>query len=318
MCNIILNKYYFKYIKLYKEKKKYLLINKYKFMKKKLILLLKNNINNNNKKKIGKLINFFKIKNNKLKKKKNIYKNFKFNKFNLILRKNYNNIGNIHIINIILNKIINIFLKLDYSIYEDYEIKNIWENFLSLNIKKNHIIISDHDTFFVNKNKILRTHITSFYNNFFKKNKKIPIKIISFGKVYRNETLSKKSNKMFYQLDGIYIDKNIKYKYFLNTIFFFLKNIFNNIPFRIRNSYFPFTNLSIEVDVYYNNKWIEILGGGILNSKILKNFNINNNKYKGFAFGIGIERILMIKYNIKDIRLLYNNDIFFLKKFNIF
>lgn len=97
--------------------------------------------------------------------------------------------------------------------------------------------------------------MTSFYNNFFKKNNNNkPIKIISYGKVYRNETLSNKSNKMFYQLDGIYIDKNIKYKYFLDTLFFFLKNIFNNIPFRIRNSYFPFTDLSIEIDIYYNNK----------------------------------------------------------------
>ncbi|WXB47388.1 MAG: phenylalanine--tRNA ligase subunit alpha [Candidatus Shikimatogenerans sp. Tmey] len=312
MYNILINKYYLKYFKLYKKKKKYLLIKKYKIMKKKLLYLINNTNIINNKKKIGILINFFKIL--KKKKKKNIFNN----KLDLILRKNYNNIGQKHIINIILNKIIYIFLKLGYFLYEDNEIKNKWENFLSLNIKNNHSIINEHDTFFTQKNKILRTHMTSFYNNFFNKNNNnIPIKIISYGKVYRNETLSPKSNKMFYQLDGLYINKNLQYKDFLNTLLFFLKNIFNNIPFRIRKSYFPFTNLSIEIDIYYNNKWIEILGGGMLTYEVLKNFNINNNIYKGFAFGIGIERLLMIKYNLKDIRLFYKNDIFFLKKFNI-
>ncbi|XBT18346.1 MAG: phenylalanine--tRNA ligase subunit alpha [Candidatus Shikimatogenerans sp. Tduv] len=308
---LLKNKYYKKYYKLYKKKKKKINIDEYKNMKKKLLFLLKKNITLKNKKKIGLLINYFKIK-KKIKKKKNIYE------YNFITQKKYDNIGNIHPINIILNKIINIFLKLNFLIYEDKEIKNKWDNFISLNINNNHPSINKHDTYFINKYKVLRTHMTSFYNNFFNKYyKKKNIKVISFGKVYRNETLSNKSSCMFYQLDGLCINKNITYSKFLNIILYIYKNIFKNIPFRIRKSYFPFTNLSIEIDVFYNNKWIEILGGGILNNNILKNFNINNN-YKGYAFGLGIDRILMIKYNIKDIRLLYNNNIFFLKKFNIF
>lgn len=314
MNNILLNKFYKKYYLLYINKKKYLSKKKYKKMKINLLLLLKNNIFIKNKKKIGILINYFKIKNEK---KKNIF--IYKDKINLILRKNYDNIASKHPITIILNKIINFFLKLNYSLFEDNEIKNKWNNFFSLNINNIHSGINSHDTFFINKNIILRTHITSFYNNFFKINKKkIPIKIISFGKVYRNETISNKSNFMFYQLDGLVINKNIKYKHFLNTLSFFIKTIFGSIPYRIRNSYFPFTNLSIEIDVFYKNNWMEILGGGMLHPNVLKNFNINFNKYKGYAFGLGIERILMIKYNIKDIRLFYNNKISFLKKFNIF
>ncbi|XBT18915.1 MAG: phenylalanine--tRNA ligase subunit alpha [Candidatus Shikimatogenerans sp. AspAUS03] len=305
------NKIYNKYYKLYKKKNIYMMKNQYINMKKKLLLLINKKYNLSIKKKIGIILNYFKI----FKKKNNILKN---NNIDLTINNIYLLKGNLHPLTILINKLLNLFKKLNFNIIETKEIINKYKNFYVLNIKKHHSVLSSKDTFFFNnKNKLLRTHITSFYCDYLKKNNP-PFKVINYGKVYRNETITNKSNYMFFQLDGLCIDKNISYSKFFNIIIFLIKRIFKNLPYRIRYSYFPFTIFSLEIDIFHFNKWIEVFGGGMLNKKILNNFKINS-IYNGYAFGLGIDRILMILLNIFNIRNFYKNNLLFLKNFkNLF
>ncbi|MDH3004451.1 MAG: phenylalanine--tRNA ligase subunit alpha, partial [Candidatus Shikimatogenerans sp. JK-2022] len=148
--------------------------------------------------------------------------------------------------------------------------------------------------------------------------KKPPIKIINFGKVYRNEAISNKSNNMFHQIEILYVDKikNISILLLKNIINYLIINLLGKkFKYRYRISYFPFTKPSFEVDIYHNKIWTEIIGCGIVNNKVFKNVNYNYKKYSGLAIGIGIDRLAMIIYNIKDIRSFYKNDIRFLKQF---
>ncbi|WGH24687.1 MAG: phenylalanine--tRNA ligase subunit alpha [Candidatus Shikimatogenerans bostrichidophilus] len=274
-----------------------------------------------NKKELGKKINILKnnilliIKNNNLIKKNDIKINIDYDFF---YKKNKYNLGSKHPITLIKDKIFKIFNKLNFNIiYDNKEIETDWYNFKALNFPKYHPSRDMQDTYYINKKYLLRTHTSSIQIRYMIKNKP-PIRIITYGKVYRNESISKYTYNMFHQIELLYVDKNkylsiiylkVLIKYFINIFFG------NNYKIRFRTSYFPFTNPSFEVDLYYNNKWLEIIGCGMVNEKILKNVKYNYIKYRGIAIGMGIERLAMIYYNIKDIRIFFSNDIRTLKQF---
>ena len=185
------------------------------------------------------------------------------------------------------------------------------------------------DTFFVNINPdiVLRTHTSSVQVRTME-NQKPPIRILSPGRVFRNETISARAHCFFHQVEGLYIDENVSFADLLQTLDFFVKEMFGqDVKIKLRPSYFPFTEPSAEVDVTcficggkgcnvckYTG-WVEILGCGMVDPKVLENCNIDPKKYSGFAFGMGIERITMLKYQIKDLRLFSENDVRFLEQF---
>ncbi|WP_110504516.1 phenylalanine--tRNA ligase subunit alpha [Candidatus Karelsulcia muelleri] len=248
-----------------------------------------------------------------LKKKKKIKKKDYFTDFTK--PGNKKDLGSRHPISIIENRIINIFNKIGFKICEGPEIENDWYNFTALNFPSNHPAREMQDTFFLKKsNKLLRTHTSSVQIRYMEKNTP-PIRVISPGRVYRNEKISSNSHYLFHQIEVFYLDKKVSFKDLKNTINFFIKNFFGKSITRFRPSYFPFTEPSAELDILWNNKWLEILGCGMIDPIVLNNININSEIYSGFAFGIGIERITLMIYNLNDIRDFFENDLRFLKQF---
>lgn len=223
-----------------------------------------------------------------------------------------------HPISIIKNRIIEIFIKIGFSYVDGPEIEDDWHNFTALNIPTDHPSREMQDTFFLYKNPdiLLRTHTSSVQIRYMKKHHP-PFRILSIGKVYRNETVSSHSNFMFHQAEGFYIDKKVSFSDLKQTIFYLINSIFGKqIKIRFRPSYFPFTEPSAEVDIYSSsNGWLEVMGCGMIDPNVLKNVDIDSEIHSGFAFGIGIERLALMIYNIKDIRIYFNNDIRFLEQF---
>ncbi len=246
------------------------------------------------------------------------------------LSSHMSSLGGRHPLSKINNKIVSIFNKIGFSIVNDREIEDDWHNFTALNLEENHPARDMQDTFFVTKDKniLLRTHTSSVQVRHMTKNKP-PIKIISPGRVFRNETVSYRSNCFFHQIEGLYIDENVSFSDLKKTIDYFIKSFFGEkTKTRFRPSFFPFTEPSAEVDVYWGLEsesdykitkgtgWLEIMGCGMVDPNVLENCNIDSEKYSGFAFGMGIERIAMLKYQINDLRLFFENDLRFLKQFN--
>ena len=219
-------------------------------------------------------------------------------------------VGALHPLRIVRNKAIKIFRDIGFSIEDGPEIEKDWYNFTALNFPKNHPAREMQDTFFISKNPdmVLRTH-TSNVQIRLMENSKPPVRVIIPGRVYRNETVSAKSHCFFHQVEGLYVDKNVSFKDLKDTLYYFAKEMFGKkTKVRFRPSYFPFTEPSAEMDISWKNGWLEILGSGLVDPNVLKNCNIDPNEYSGFAFGMGIERIAMIKYGIDDIRLFSEND----------
>ena len=226
-------------------------------------------------------------------------------------------VGALHPLRIVRNKAIKIFRDIGFSIEDGPEIEKDWYNFTALNFPKNHPAREMQDTFFISKNPdmVLRTH-TSNVQIRLMENSKPPVRVIIPGRVYRNETVSAKSHCFFHQVEGLYVDKNVSFKDLKDTLYYFAKEMFGEkIKVRFRPSYFPFTEPSAEMDISWKNGWLEILGSGLVDPNVLKNCNIDPNEYSGFAFGMGIERIAMIKYGIDDLRLFSENDKRFLSQF---
>ncbi|QGR02220.1 phenylalanine--tRNA ligase subunit alpha [Ehrlichia ruminantium] len=225
-------------------------------------------------------------------------------------------IGKLHPISRTLNEIKRIFLSLGFKLSDGPELEDEFHVFDALNTHKNHPAREENDTFYLktlvnNKRVVLRTHTSSVQIRTMENNNGIyPIKIIAPGKVYRNDWDATHS-PMFHQVEGLYIDRNVNMGHLKYCINYFLNKFFGeNVQIRFRNSYFPFTEPSAEVDIKCNqNNWIEILGCGMLHRNVLINVNIDPEQYTGFAFGIGIERIAMLKYNINDLRKFYNNNL---------
>jgi phenylalanyl-tRNA synthetase alpha chain len=238
-------------------------------------------------------------------------------------------LGSRHPISIVQNKIISIFHRLGFSVAEGPEIEDDWHNFSALNLPENHPARDMQDTFYISQNPawLLRTHTSSVQIREMEKGK-LPLRIICPGRVYRNETISARAHCFFNQVEGLYIAENVSFADLKQTLYFFVQEMFGaDVKVRFRPSYFPFTEPSAEMDisclicggtgcsVCKKTGWVEILGCGMVHPKVLDNCGIDSNKYTGFAFGMGIERITMLNYQIKDLRLFSENDVRFLNQF---
>ncbi len=237
-------------------------------------------------------------------------------------------IGARHPISIVRNQIIEIFSNIGFNVSEGPEMEDDWHNFTALNLPEYHPARDMQDTFFIQTKPdvLLRTHTSSVQVRYMENNKP-PIRTISPGRVFRNEAISSRSHCIFHQVEGLYIDKDVSFADLKQTLLYFTKQMFGKSKIRLRPSYFPFTEPSAEVDIYWGLEtetdyritkgtgWLEIMGCGMVDPNVLKNCGIDPAEYTGFAFGMGIERIAMLLYQIGDIRMFYENDIRFLKQF---
>ena len=226
-------------------------------------------------------------------------------------------IGNEHPIQKTLDEIKNIFINLGFSIAYGPEIDDDFHNFSALNFPEEHPARDMQDTFFIEEDIVLRTH-TSNVQVHLMEEKDPPLRYIVPGRVYRNESISFKSYCLFHQIEGLYVDKNVSFADHKAILEYFVKKMFgSNTKMRFRPSFFPFTEPSAEVDIWSEKRgqWLEILGSGMVDPEVFKSVNIDENIWSGFAFGLGVERICMLKYEIDDIRLLYQGDTRFLEQF---
>ena len=284
------------------------------------------------KKILGKEINLLK----KLVEAKNKEFNSLFNKAEIIKKIDLKRpvvkscLGGRHPISITKNEIIKIFNSIGFSLSFGPEIEDDWHNFSALNLPDEHPARDMQDTFFIqtNPSTLLRTHTSSVQVRHMKECPP-PIRTISPGRVYRNEAISARAHCIFHQVEGLYIDENVSFADLKQCLLYFAKEMFGEkTKIRLRPSYFPFTEPSAEVDIYWGLKsdsdyritkgtgWLEILGCGMVDPNVLANCGIDSKKYSGYAFGMGVERIAMLKYGVKDLRLFFENDIRFLKQFS--
>lgn len=237
--------------------------------------------------------------------------------------------GSLHPVTLVKNQIVDIFEKIGFTISEGPEIEDDFHNFTALNFPADHPARDMQDTYFINNDPdiVLRTHTSSVQVRVME-NSEPPIRTISPGRVYRNETISARSHCFFHQVEGLYIDENVSLADLKQTLLYFAREFFGaDTKIRLRPSYFPFTEPSAEMDVSCficggdgcsvckHTGWVEILGCGMVDPNVLENCGIDSKKYTGYAFGMGVERITMLKYQIKDIRLLSENDQRFLEQF---
>lgn len=237
-------------------------------------------------------------------------------------------LGARHPISIVKNRIISIFSRIGFNVSEGPEIEDDWHNFTALNLPEYHPARDMQDTFFVQTNPdiLLRTHTSSVQVRYMENNKP-PIRTISPGRVYRNEAISARSHCFFHQVEGLYVDKDVSFADLKQTLQFFTTELFGKSKIRLRPSYFPFTEPSAEVDVYWGLEtetdyrmtkgtgWLEIMGCGMVDPNVLDNCGIDSKEYSGFAFGLGIDRIALLLYQISDIRMFSENDLRFLEQF---
>ena len=243
------------------------------------------------------------------------------------------NIGSRHPIAIVKAQMCEIFERIGFVTVDGPEVEDDWHNFTALNTPENHPARDMQDTFYVEKrttlpDMLLRTHTSSAQARIMK-SQKPPIRIIVPGRVYRNETISARAHCQFHQIEGLYIDEGVSFADLKQTLLYFAQEMFGkNTKIRLRPCYFPFTEPSAEMDiscficnakgcsVCKHSGWVEILGCGMVDPAVLENCGIDSEKYTGFAFGMGIERSAMLRYKINDIRLMFENDVRFLKQFS--
>lgn len=237
-------------------------------------------------------------------------------------------LGSQHPLTLVRNRIVDIFSQVGFNISEGPEIEDDWHNFTALNLPEYHPARDMQDTFFIQTDPdiLLRTHTSSVQVRYMENNKP-PIRTISPGRVFRNEAISARAHCIFHQVEGLYIDKEVSFADLKQTLSYFTKSLFGKSKIRLRPSYFPFTEPSAEVDIYWGLEtevdyritkgtgWLEIMGCGMIDPNVLKNCGIDPEEYSGYAFGMGIERIAMLLYQVSDIRMFFENDIRFLKQF---
>jgi phenylalanyl-tRNA synthetase alpha chain len=238
-------------------------------------------------------------------------------------------LGSRHPVSIVMNRIIGIFERIGFTVAEEREIEDDWHNFTAMNTPEDHPARDMQDTYYLqdSTSMLLRTHTSSVQSRTMTSTKP-PIRIIAPGRVYRNETISARSHCQFHQVEGLYIDKKVSFADMKQVLLYFAREMYGpDTKIRLRPSYFPFTEPSAEMDVYWGLKdetdyritkgtgWLEILGCGMVDPNVLENCGIDPDVYSGYAFGMGIERQAMLQYRISDIRLLFENDVRFLKQF---
>jgi len=267
---------------------------------------------------------------NKLKKELNSIFDKKFDEVSSIQRNGKNSFvdptlpglvqryGSLHVLEQTLQEIKEIFTSIGFQIAYGPEVDDEYHNFSALNIPEHHPSRDMQDTFFIDPETILRSH-TSNVQVHLMENEDPPIRYIVPGRVYRNEAISYKSYCLFHQVEGIYINERVSFAELKGCLEYFIKRMFGNKKqMRFRPSFFPFTEPSAEVDIWDDerNQWMEVLGCGMVDPAVLENVGYNSKKWHGYAFGIGVERMAMLKYKINDIRLFYNSDIRFLRQFS--
>lgn len=233
-----------------------------------------------------------------------------------------------HPLEIVKNRIVAIFNQVGFTLSEGPEIEDDWHNFTALNLPEHHPARDMQDTFFIQTDPdiLLRTHTSSVQVRYMENNAP-PIRTISPGRVFRNEAISARSHCLFHQVEGLLIDKTVSFADLKQMLLYFTKALFGKSKIRLRPSYFPFTEPSAEVDIYWGLEtetdyritkgtgWLEIMGCGMVDPNVLQNCGIDPEEYSGYAFGMGIERIAMLLYQIGDIRMFYENDLRFLEQF---
>lgn len=253
--------------------------------------------------------------------------------YDLTMPGEQHNLGSRHPVSIVREEIVSIFRKFGYDVAEGPEIEDDWHVFEALNFPPEHPAREMQDTFFItsgNNPVLLRTHTSSVQVRAME-TKSLPIRIICPGRVFRNEAISARAHCIFHQVEGLYIDENVTFADMKQAILLFAREMFGpETKIRMRPSYFPFTEPSAEVDVSCNichgkgcnvckgTGWLEILGCGMVDPNVLEASGIDSKKYSGFAFGMGVERIAMLKWQVKDLRNYFENDVRFLKEFETF
>ena len=229
-------------------------------------------------------------------------------------------LGSRHPLSIIRSEIVEVFSRIGFTLADGPEIEDDWHNFTALNMPEAHPARDMQDTFFLQKNPdiVLRTHTSGVQIRYLENNQP-PVRIIAPGRVYRCDNDATHS-PAFHQIEGLYIDEKVSFADLKQTLYYFVHELFGDqTNIRFRPSFFPFTEPSAEMDIEWNKQgeksWMEILGCGMVDPAVLKNCNIDPDKYAGFAFGMGIERIAMLKYGVNDLRLFFENDLRFLKQF---
>ncbi len=288
-------------------------------------------LNADDKRRFGKDLNVFKtLVQDKIQQYKSSFNvSFEEKQIDLTRPSSIGQAGSKHPLTIVKNQIISIFSNIGFLLSDGPEIEDDWHNFSALNLPKEHPARDMQDTFFIQTDPdvLLRTHTSSVQIRYMEKNSP-PIRILSPGRVFRNEAVSSRAHCIFHQIEGLYIDKQVSFSDLKQTLLLFAKQLFGEeTKIRLRPSYFPFTEPSAEVDIYWglNNEtdyritkgtgWLEIMGCGMVDPNVLENCKIDSNIYDGYAFGMGIERIAMLKYGITDLRLFYQNDVRFLNQF---
>ena len=237
-------------------------------------------------------------------------------------------LGSQHPLTVVRNRIVDIFSQIGFNISEGPEIEDDWHNFTALNLPEYHPARDMQDTFFIQTDPdiLLRTHTSSVQVRYMENNQP-PIRTISPGRVFRNEAISARAHCIFHQVEGLYINKQVSFADLKQILSYFTNSLFGKSKIRLRPSYFPFTEPSAEVDIYWGLEtevdyritkgtgWLEIMGCGMVDPDVLKNCGIDPEEYSGYAFGMGIERIAMLLYQVNDIRMFFENDIRFLKQF---
>ena len=223
--------------------------------------------------------------------------------------------GGLHPITLTLQEIERLFVETGYAVVDGPEIEDDYHNFAALNIPEHHPARAMHDTFYFDAGLLLRTHTSNVQIRYMNETRP-PIRVIAPGRVYRCDS-DMTHTPMFHQVEGIMVDEHVTFAHLKGVLEEFVRHIFGEeVRTRFRPSYFPFTEPSAEVDILGNNGWLEILGCGMVHPAVLENVGIDSRKYSGFAFGMGVERIAMLRYGIDDIRLFFENDLRFLNQFN--
>lgn len=227
-------------------------------------------------------------------------------------------LGSRHPVSVIRKEVIEIFGRIGFQVAEGPEIEDEWHNFTALNIPEDHPARDMTDSFYIENPGVILRSQTSNVQIRVMETQKPPIRIIAPGRVYRNETITYKHHVFFHQLEGLYIDKGVSFADLKQTMHYFFREFFgNDFEWRFRPSFFPFTEVSAELDIRKKGTtaWMEILGCGMVHPKVLENCRIDPEVYSGFAWGMGIDRLVLLKYGIPDIRILFENDIRFLEQF---
>ena len=283
-----------------------------------LIMAEIKNVPQNHRALFGQTVNSFKKELNEIidKKIRSFSKKEKFKTFDITQPGQWSKIGTSHPISIVTDKICNIFQKIGFTIAEGPDIETSWNNFDALNTPEDHSSRDEQDTFYLKNRDLLRCHTSPVQIRYMKSHKP-PVRIISPGRCYRRDTPDSTHSANFHQIEGLYVDENVTLADLKGTVSYFAKELLGeSVKTRFRPHFFPFTEPSFEVDFMHPTAgWIEVLGAGLVHPNVFRNVEYDDSKISGFAFGMGIERIVMILYDIKDIRDLYENDQRFLKQF---